>query len=87
MPVILVVDDEAVVLQIARLALERSGHSVVTARSATEAFAAVEKLARVDVLIVDHSLTPDRGRTTPRIGSFSMPLSTHRRPTPRAIFA
>jgi CheY-like chemotaxis protein len=34
----------------------------VTARSAAEAFAAVEKLARVDVLIVDHSLTPDRGR-------------------------
>jgi CheY-like chemotaxis protein len=62
MPVILVVDDEAVVLQIARLALERSGRSMVTARSAAEAFAAVEKLARVDVLIVDHSLSPDRGR-------------------------
>jgi CheY-like chemotaxis protein len=59
---ILVVDDETVVLRITRLALERAGHSVITARSPAEAFEAVAKLVRVDVLIVDHSLSADRGR-------------------------
>jgi two-component system, cell cycle sensor histidine kinase and response regulator CckA len=62
MGIILVVDDEALVLKFVRLALERAAHTVITAFSGAEAFAMVSKLARVDVLIVDHSLSPDAGR-------------------------
>jgi two-component system cell cycle sensor histidine kinase/response regulator CckA len=62
MGIILVVDDDVLVLKFARLALERATHTVITALSAAEAFARVAKLARVDTLIVDHSLSPATGR-------------------------
>jgi hypothetical protein len=62
MPIVLVVDDDAFVLNFVRIALERAAHTVITAFSGAEAFALVAKLARVDMLIVDHSLSPDTGR-------------------------
>jgi DNA-binding NtrC family response regulator len=57
----LVVDDEVAVLHIARLALERVGHQVVTAESGDEAFRKAALMECVDVLIVDHKMPADRG--------------------------
>jgi two-component system cell cycle sensor histidine kinase/response regulator CckA len=62
MSIVLVVDDDALVLKFARLALERAAHTVITAFSGAEAFAMGAKLARIDMLIVDHSLSPNAGR-------------------------
>jgi two-component system, cell cycle sensor histidine kinase and response regulator CckA len=59
---ILVVDDEPVVVAVARMTLEHAGYCVVTASSGAEASEAAAKLERVDVLLVDHRIPPDRGR-------------------------
>lgn len=59
---ILIVDDEAPVIHVARAALERAGHKVYTASSGAEAHAFARAIPRVDVLIVDHRIPPDRGR-------------------------
>ena len=62
MALILVVDDGAVVLRVARLVLKREGHSVITARSPAEALEEGAKLNRLDVLIANCGLPPDWGR-------------------------
>jgi two-component system, cell cycle sensor histidine kinase and response regulator CckA len=62
MALILVVDDEAVVVKLARIALERAGHRVETASSGADAYAVAAKLEHLDVLIVNHRIPPDRGR-------------------------
>jgi DNA-binding response OmpR family regulator len=62
MAIVLIVDDEDLVTRIIRIALERVHHSVFTASSAAEAYQAATEMVRVDLLIVDHRVSPDRGR-------------------------
>jgi two-component system, response regulator PdtaR len=62
MAVILIVDDEIMVINFARMALERVEHTVHTAASGEEAWRLAMVTERFDVLIVDHWIPPDTGR-------------------------
>lgn len=58
---ILIVDDEEIILKVARMTLERAGHAVVEARSASEAQLISSQLDVLDLLIVDHYVGPESG--------------------------
>ena len=53
---ILVVEDEKPLLEAIHIKLEKSGFSVVTARTAEQAYGLLEDLTKVDVLWLDHYL-------------------------------
>jgi CheY-like chemotaxis protein len=60
---ILVVDDEPVVMQVARLVLTRNGYAVLEATTAAEAFAVADSHAgHIDLLITNHILQDLTGR-------------------------
>jgi CheY-like chemotaxis protein len=60
---ILIVDDQAVVLNVLLGALNSLGHGCTVARSGQQALEAAQSSPeKIDLLIVDHSLPPDRGR-------------------------
>lgn len=54
--IVLVVEDEKPLLDAVRTKLEKSGFSVVTARTADQAYGLLEDVARVDVIWLDHYL-------------------------------
>ena len=62
MAVIVVVDDEVIVIQVVRMALEHVGHTIHTASSGTEADRIAATIHHMDVLIVDHWIPPETGR-------------------------
>ena len=62
MATVLIVDDEQVVIHIARIALERAGHKVFAANSGEEAELLSAEIERIDVLIVNHRVPPYTGR-------------------------
>jgi len=63
-PTVLIVDDEPIVRNMARLALSGDGYRVLDATGAAEAAALCQNIGgeQIDLLIVDHGLTPDNGR-------------------------
>lgn len=64
MPTVLIVDDEPIVRNLVRLALREVGYTVLDATGAEEALHLCQSLGEqdIDLLIVDHGLSPDRGR-------------------------
>ena len=63
MAIILVVDDELIVIQVARMALEQAEHTVHTADSGEAAYRLAGTTVSLDLIIVDHWIPPDTGRT------------------------
>jgi CheY-like chemotaxis protein len=63
-PTVLIVDDEPVVRNLARLSLAGVGYTVLDATGAPEALELCRSLGdqQIDLLIIDHGLTPDKGR-------------------------
>jgi two-component system cell cycle sensor histidine kinase/response regulator CckA len=61
-PNVLIVDDEPLVIQVARMALERSGYIVETATSSAKAYELAAAMEWLDLLIVDNMMPLDRGR-------------------------
>jgi DNA-binding NtrC family response regulator len=63
-PTVLIVDDDPIVRNVARLALARSGHAVIDANGAAEASTLCRSLGdqQIDLLIIDHRLMPGVGR-------------------------
>lgn len=59
---ILLVDDEELVVRVASMALTRAGHTVHAAQSGAEADRIAAELSHIDVLIVNHRITPENGR-------------------------
>jgi len=53
---ILVVEDEKPLLDAIRIKLEKSGFSVVTARTAEQAYGLLEDINKIDVIWLDHYL-------------------------------
>jgi DNA-binding response OmpR family regulator len=53
---ILVVEDEKPLLEAVRIKLEKGGFSVVTARTAEQAYNLLEDIHKIDVLWLDHYL-------------------------------
>lgn len=53
---ILVVEDEKPLLEAVRMKLEKSGFSVVTSRTAEQAYGLMEDLEHIDVIWLDHYL-------------------------------
>lgn len=53
---ILVVEDEKPLLEAIHTKLEKSGFSVVTARTAEQAYGLLEDIAKVDIIWLDHYL-------------------------------
>jgi CheY-like chemotaxis protein len=53
---ILVVEDEKPLLEAIHIKLEKSGFSVVTARTAEQAYGLLEDLAKIDIIWLDHYL-------------------------------
>ena len=54
-------DDEEIVVNVIRAALNSGGHEITIAKSGKEAVEAAQSADTIDVLIIDHSLPPDRG--------------------------
>lgn len=54
--VVLVVDDDGILLELAALELEALGYDVLTARSAEDALTILHSPTRVDLLFTDHRL-------------------------------
>jgi DNA-binding NtrC family response regulator len=63
MATVLIVDDEEMVIRVARKALELVGHKVCVANSRREADQVAKKMDHIDVLIVNHCVPPDSGRS------------------------
>jgi CheY-like chemotaxis protein len=61
LPKILVVDDEELVLNVIRGALNSAGHEITVAKSGKEALEAAQSADAIELLVVDHSLRPERG--------------------------
>ena len=59
---VLIVDDEDVVINVLLGVLKAGGHECIVARSRKEAVEAAQYAEKLDLLIIDHSLPPDRGR-------------------------
>lgn len=53
---ILVVEDEKPLLEAVHIKLEKSGFSVVTARTAEQAYGLIEDIAKIDAIWLDHYL-------------------------------
>jgi len=53
---ILVLEDERPLLEVIKIKLEKSGLSVVTARSVTQAMSYLEDLEKIDAIWLDHYL-------------------------------
>ena len=62
MATVLIVDEEQVVIHIARIALERAWHKVFAANSGEEAELLSAEMERIDVLIGNHRVPPYTGR-------------------------
>ena len=64
LPTVLIVDDDPIVRNLARLALARSGYTAMDANGAAEAETLCRNLGseRIDLLIIDHRLPPGVGR-------------------------
>jgi len=64
LPTVLIVDDDPIVRNLARLALARSGYTALDATGAVEAETLCRNLGseKIDLLIIDHVLTPGIGR-------------------------
>ncbi|MFZ2310128.1 MAG: response regulator [Patescibacteria group bacterium] len=54
--IILVVEDEKPLLEAIHIKLEKSGFSVVTSRTAEQAYGLLEDLAKIDIIWLDHYL-------------------------------
>jgi CheY-like chemotaxis protein len=59
---ILIVDDQDVVVKVVLAAVRSLGHECTVANSGEQAIEAGQSAEKVDLLIVDHSLPPNRGR-------------------------
>jgi CheY-like chemotaxis protein len=63
LPKILIVNDQDIVLNVLLKALQSLGHECTVARSGQQALETAQASPeKIDLLIVDHSLPPDRGR-------------------------
>jgi len=64
-PAVLIVDDEPIVRNMVRTSLAEKGYTVLDATGAAEALELCKSLGdqEIDLLIVDHGLMPDKGRT------------------------
>jgi CheY-like chemotaxis protein len=60
---ILVVDNEDVVVRVIRASLEQLGHSLTEARSGPEAFQRAAQINHIDLIVVNHQIGPDLGRS------------------------
>jgi two-component system cell cycle sensor histidine kinase/response regulator CckA len=58
---ILIVDDQDVVVNVVLRAMQSLGHECTVARSGQQAVEAAQCAEKIDLLIVDHSVPPDRG--------------------------
>jgi CheY-like chemotaxis protein len=59
---ILIVDDQDVVVKVVLAAVQSLGHECTVAKSGEQAIEAAQAAEKIDLLIIDHSLPPDRGR-------------------------
>lgn len=57
---ILVVEDEKPLLEAIRIKLEKNGFSVVTARTADQAYNFLEEIEKIDVIWLDHYLLGEK---------------------------
>jgi CheY-like chemotaxis protein len=64
-PTVLIVDDEPIVRNLVRLVLSKEGYTILDATRASEVTVICQSLQdqQIDLLIIDHRLASDRGRT------------------------